>query len=225
MMLGRGLWVPDPRIPRYVVVNVSLNLVRRRKGACNGRWCVGRYGDMTFVSTVLLSLHCAYYRLKMRIITVQSFNGSLSYTGMLTESRHAKDWLRPPTCSDHWFWLMALPATSHCISKFFGLRLVAHDVRESNRSSFLICVALRTQHDLSYIVFHTLLVLLELISGISKLLLSREAVEWRSPDMLSSLYSLKAHKAIPREGFKDKRLHLSALCIRARVTHGSLKDL
>ena len=79
-------------------------------------------------------------------------HASFSYTDMLTESRQAKDWLRPPTRSDHWFWLVALPAISHCSSKFVGSRLVAHDVRKIDRSSFLICVALRPEHGLSYII-------------------------------------------------------------------------
>lgn len=53
------------------------------------------------------------------------------------------------------------------------------------------------------LLLHTLFVLLEMISGIGKLLLAREAVEGRFSITLSFI-SFLDWRAIPREGFDNK---------------------
>lgn len=74
------------------------------------------------------------------------------------------------------------------------------------------------------LLLHTLFVLLETIGSISKLLLSREAVKGRYPRMLSFI-SFLDWRAIPWEGLKNKRLHLSARCIGTRITHEKLGEV
>ena len=74
------------------------------------------------------------------------------------------------------------------------------------------------------LLLHALLVLLEMISGISKLLLVREAVEGWYPTRLSSI-SFHDWRAAPWEGLKNKRLHLNARCSRVRVTHRKLGEV
>ena len=49
---------------------------------------------------------------------------SLGDAYMLIGWRHAKVWLRPSTCPDHRFWLVALPAKSHCSPKVCGARFL-----------------------------------------------------------------------------------------------------
>lgn len=215
---GRGSWIPDSWVPIRIVFHVSLKLVKRREGASNGRWGAVGPGKMTLFSTFLSPLYCIRRGLNVCIIAVKFLNGSLSNAYMLIRWRHAKDRLRLSTCPDHWFWLMALPPKSHCSPKVVGTRLLTHALRKSSPSSFPICVLLRTQRRLAYLVFHTLFVLLEMISGIGKLFLAREAVKGRYPVTLSSIAFLD-WKAIPWKRLENKRLYFSARCTGARATH------
>lgn len=73
------------------------------------------------------------------------------------------------------------------------------------------------------LLLRTLLMLLKMISGISKLLLAGEAVEGRYPIILSFI-SFPDWRVIPWEGLKNKTLHLSVRCIGARVTHVKLEE-
>lgn len=68
------------------------------------------------------------------------------------------------------------------------------------------------------LLLHTLFVLLEMISGIGKLFLAREAVKGRYPVTLSSIAFLD-WKAIPWKRLENKRLYFSARCTGARAIH------
>ncbi len=80
---------------------------------------------------------------------------SLGNTYMPIRWRQAKGWLRPSTCPDHWFWLVALAAMSHCCPKVVGARFLTHMLREDIRYTFFSWVLLCTQRRLPYLVSRT----------------------------------------------------------------------